>query len=91
MIKIDEIIKNRVDIIAKKPKDKILELIDAESITEELTDKNNKYQLEIIVSWDDKGKGILRIAAFLTRPTDKWWKSFFNNSAYERLVDINNI
>lgn len=89
---IDETIKNRVDAIADGPKDKILELMNIQSLTEEIIDeKNHSCQLEIIAGWDDKDKGTVRIAAFLTRPADKWWKSFFSNSVYERLVDMGSL
>lgn len=92
MSTIKETIKNRVDTIANESKVKILELINAQLLTEEIIDeKNNTCQLEIIVSWDDEKKGIVRIATFLSRPTDKWWKSFFSSSSDERLIDINTL
>ena len=63
----DEIIRRKEDDIVRKPYKEVVELLDEQPFTELLKDdRGGEYQLEIQLTWDDKSKGVIRVAAFLS-------------------------
>lgn len=84
----DEIIRRKEDDIVRKPYKEVVELLDEQPFTELLKDdRGGEYQLEIQLTWDDKSKGVIRVAAFLSGGSGKkWWDSLFSRSQYERFI-----
>ena len=57
-----ELILAELDAFRDKPNSKLIQMIDAAPITEELTGPGgNRYQLEIQAFWDDRPDGNIRV------------------------------
>lgn len=84
---ITEIIKSKIDKISKLSYDEIAQMIDQEPLTSVEKINGNEYQVEIIVSWDDKKFGTIRIAGYSDKGDKHWWQKFVSSSEYEVLVE----